>query len=224
MFSRFEKRSFELERQDTGDFTAAEHRRWQTEMWFIHRMFGEVRALRRSIGRELRKAAQNRVSILDVGAGTGDMLRVLQKRNRSAFCVGAELDMISAAFIAGNRIAAVNCNALRLPFADNSFDLVYCSLMFHHLKDENAVELLREMRRVAKQKLFVIDLRRSAAAYYLYKLFGSVLLQPLTREDGALSVLRSFRQNELRELAVKAGLIEIEVTKSAAFRFILSAK
>ncbi len=154
------------------------------------------------------------------------MLSELRKwtADRDAFLVGAEINAAAAAEIRDANINAVRCNALRLPFADNSFDYVFCSLFLHHLGDESAVELLREMGRVAANGIFVIDLNRNATAYYFYKFIGGLFLQKFTRDDGALSILRSFTAEEMYALAENAGLYDIKVERSTANRLILSGR
>ena len=226
MFDRFKRRSYDLERLDTGDYTAAEYARWHREMWFIHRIFGEMRALKGSLFKTIEASGKSSVSILDVGAGAGELLSELRKwtADRDAFLVGAEINAAAAAEIRDANINAVRCNALRLPFADNSFDYVFCSLFLHHLGDESAVELLREMGRVAANGIFVIDLNRNATAYYFYKFIGGLFLQKFTRDDGALSILRSFTAEEMYALAENAGLYDIKVERSTANRLILSGR
>lgn len=226
MFDRFKHRSYDLERLDTGDYTAAEYARWHREMWFIHRIFGEMRALKGSLFKTIEASGKSSVSILDVGAGAGELLSELRKwtADRDAFLVGAEINAAAAAEIRDANINAVRCNALRLPFADNSFDYVFCSLFLHHLGDESAVELLREMGRVAANGIFVIDLNRNATAYYFYKFIGGLFLQKFTRDDGALSILRSFTAEEMYALAENAGLYDIKVERSTANRLILSGR
>ncbi|MBX7055734.1 MAG: methyltransferase domain-containing protein [Pyrinomonadaceae bacterium] len=230
MMSRFRSRSTKLERLDTGDYTPAEYARWHREMRDIHRAFGEIRAIRRTLLREAATGGSDRVTILDVGAGSGELLRAIGKDlgQRPAYLVGAELDAEAArAISAGNdisKIDAVRCDALQMPFADDSFDYVICSLFLHHLTDDDAVRLLAEMSRVAAKRIFVIDLHRHPVAYYFYRAAASVLLQRFTREDGALSILRSFTPGEMGKLAEAAGVRDISVRRSAAYRLVLSGK
>lgn len=224
MFERFRHRSCELERLDIGDYTADEYARWQSEMRVIHRMFGEVRALRRSLKREIQAGESRQISILDVGAGSGNIIKEVRKwtRGRKAVLVGAEMNSFAVETIRNNSIHAVRCDALKLPFSRSSFDYVICSLFVHHLNDESVVEFLTEMRRVARKRVYVVDLHRSPVAYYFYRVVARILFQRLTREDGALSILRSFKPDELRSLAERAGLNDIQVVRSASYRLVLS--
>jgi ubiquinone/menaquinone biosynthesis C-methylase UbiE len=113
---------------------------------------------------------------------------------------------------------------LQLPFTDGAFDYAVCSLFTHHFTDEGVALVLREMARVARRRVFVIDLHRHALAYLLYTTAGRLLVRTaLVREDGALSILRGFRPPELRRLAAAAGLREIEVRRRFPFRLVLSA-
>lgn len=230
MFSRFRQRSHKPERLDTGDYTPAEYARWHREMKVIHRVFGEMRALRGPLLQEVAESGAERVTVLDVGAGSGELLRAVRRwlAGRERFLVGAELNAKAARAIyrgsARGDVSAMQCNALKLPFADGSFDYVYCSLFLHHMTDGDAFRLLREMARVAEKRIFVIDLHRSPVAYYFYRVAGRLLLQRFTREDGALSILRSFKPAELRSLATNAGLRDVTVKRSWAYRLVLSGR
>jgi len=124
-----------------------------------------------------------------------------------------------------NEINSIRCNALNLPFSDNAFDYAICSLFTHHFTDENTVKILREMRRAARRKVFVIDLHRQRLAYFLYTTAGRIFLHNrLIRHDGALSILRSFKPEELEKLGRKAGLKDISVERYFPFRLILKGK
>ena len=224
MFDRFRYRSYELERLDTGAYTDDEYTKWQSEMRFIHRVFGELRALRRSLFNQILSSGANEVSILDVGAGSGNLLREMRKQliGKTPFLVGVELDGAAAKAIHDASIEAVRCDALRLPFSNESFDFVTCTLFLHHLTDDSAVQLLIEMKRVSRKKVIVIDLHRSPIAYYFYRAFARLMFQPFTCEDGALSIMRSFKPRELYQLAQRAGLKDIAVVRSASYRLVLS--
>lgn len=225
-FPSFTLRSTELERIDRGEFTEDEYALWKKEMKLIHSLLGELRAIRRTLLSEIENDPKGDVSILDVGAGTGDLTANLKQAfgRKRVFIVGADVSPDSTAALKANSILPVRCDALTLPFADDSFDYVYCTLLLHHLDEDNAVKLIAQMKRVARQRIFVFDLDRNPFAYYFYKIFGRIFLQPFTREDGALSILRAYTEPELRRMAESAGLQQIKIQRSQINRLILSGR
>lgn len=234
MFKRFRQRSCELEHIDTGDYTPQEYEGSLVELRRINRLLGDVRALRRSLLAEIENEGRDSFSMLDVGAGSGELLRTAagwsQKSGRPTLLVGIELNERSAKAILEESkefvsISSVRGDALRLPFADNSFDYAICSLFTHHFKNEEVVSILSELNRVARRRICVIDLHRHPLAYYLYTTVGRLFLHNrLTREDGALSILRGFRAHELRRLASQANLADSRVERRFPFRLVLSGR
>jgi ubiquinone/menaquinone biosynthesis C-methylase UbiE len=230
----FSARSYELEHLDLGDYTPAEYEGCLVELRRINEWLGDASALRRSLFPEIERAGLESFSLLDVGAGSGELLRVAaaeaRKRSLTARLAGLELDArATRAIIEESRafpeISAVRGDALHLPFDDGAFDYVVCSLFTHHFKDDGVVAVLREMARVARRRIFVIDLHRHALAYLLYTTVGKIFLHNrLIREDGALSIRRSFRPEELRALAEQAGLKEIEVRRRFPFRLVFNGR
>ncbi|HZG51604.1 MAG TPA: methyltransferase domain-containing protein [Pyrinomonadaceae bacterium] len=230
----FTRRSYELEHLDKGDYTPEEYEGCLVELRRINEWLGDARALRASLAPELERTGRREFSLLDVGAGSGELLRVAAHEARgrgwrAARLVGLELNERSArAILEESRdfaeIGAVQGDAFHLPFADDAFDYVICSLFTHHFRDEGVVEILREFKRVARRRLFVIDLHRHAVAYFLYTTVGRLFLRNrLVREDGALSIRRGFRALELRRLAAAAQLDGVEVRRRFPFRLVLSA-
>lgn len=223
IFTSFRSRCSETERLDRGEFTNAEYRRWQKDMWYIHRFFGEVRALRKTLVAEIESTHESSVSVLEIAAGSGGLLAYLKQRIRrkKLMQIGLEISVDSTLSIAGKGSIAVRGDGLDLPFADNSVDFVFTTLFLHHLDELQATQLMSEMDRVARRKFFIIDLDRRPVPYLLYRFFGAILLQRFTRDDGALSIRRAYRRCELEAIAMKAGLKQFDVKRSAINRLIL---
>jgi len=225
MLKSFKSRSSESERLDRGEFSEAEYRRWQKEMWYIHRFFGEIRALRNTLVAEIERTKENSLSVLEIAAGSGGLLAYLDERihQKRLTRIGLEMSADSASLIAKNGSIAVRGNGLELPFADKSVDFAFSTLFLHHLDEMNATQLIREMRRVVRRKFFIIDLDRRALPYLLYRTFGTLMLQRFTRDDGALSIKRAYRACELERMAESAGLKQFSISTSAINRLVLSA-
>ncbi len=233
MFDRFKERSFELEHLDKGDYTPEEYEVCIVELQRVNKYLGDASALRRSLLKEIRRDELRSFSVLDVGAGSGELLRVVaewsNRGGRAAQLVGLEINARAALAILEEskefpRISAVRGDALHLPFEDGQYDYAICSLFTHHFEDDGVIRILRELRRVARRRIFVIDLHRHPLAHLLYTTVGRIFLyNRLIREDGALSILRSFRPAELGRLGLSAGLSNLIVRRRFPFRLVLSA-
>ena len=234
MFERFRQRSHELENIDKGTYTLEEYEGCLVELRRVNEWLGDANALRDSLFKEIEAQNLRSFSVLDVGAGSGELLRVTarwgRETNRTAKLVGLELNERSARATLDEsgefpEISSVQANGLGLPFLDNSFDYVIQSLALHHFDDVGAVSILREMGRVSARGIFVIDLHRNPVAYFFYTTVGRLFLHNrLLREDGALSILKSFKPAEMEEVGRQAGLANVKVEKHFPSRLILSAK
>lgn len=233
MFDQFSQRSLELEHLDKGDYTPAEYEGCVVELQRVNRWMGDVSALGESLLVEIENLNLDRFAVIDVGAGSGELLRVIarwaRETNRSVQLTGVELNARAAQAIAEQsqrfpEISVVRADGFRLPFADNQIDYAICSLFTHHFKNDDLVLILRELSRVAFRGIFVIDLHRHPVPYYFFTTIGRLFLyNRLIREDGALSILRSFVPEELKALAERAGLEQVKVTRHFPYRLILSA-
>jgi len=234
MFDRFKRRSYELEHIDTGNYTAAEYEGCIGELQLVNRWMGDAHTLKSTLFKEVAANHLREFSVLDVGAGSGELLRVTaswaRDTGRSLRAVGLELNERSASAILEEsrsfpEITSVRGDALALPFGNGDFDYVISSLFTHHFVEEQVVEILREMNRVASRRIIVIDLHRHPAAYFLYTTVGKLVLKNrLLRHDGALSILRSFKAEELFQLAKRAGLRNVWVERHFPFRLALNAQ
>lgn len=229
----FDIRSREPERIDTGDYTPEEYERFLTEIAFINRYLGDGRALKHSLLKQIKRAGPKSFSVLDVGCGSGELLRMIADHadgaSREVSLVGIDLNPISSEVTHTEskdyaQIVSVRGDAFNLPFADASFDFAISSLFFHHLSDAQIVDVLHEMSRVARRGIFVIDLHRRPAAYALYKLFCfGFRMSPMVNHDGSLSITKGFRRADLRRLARAAGLKRFRVKRVFPYRLVLKA-
>src|SRR6202171_6324913 len=154
MFERFKQRSYELEHLDKGDYTSEEYEGCIVELQRVNQWLGDASALRQTLLREIENSDLQSFSVLDVGAGSGELLRVIgkwaQSGNRRARLCGLELNARSAVAIVEQsrgfpEISGIRGDAFYLPFVNGEFDYAICSLFTHHFTDEQAVAVLREL-------------------------------------------------------------------------------
>jgi ubiquinone/menaquinone biosynthesis C-methylase UbiE len=119
----------------------------------VHHLFG-LRPIHQEMIRLAGLSAGQRV--LDVGCGTGNLLRAAGKRHPDVELSGVDPDpkaLARAARKARRARVAVRFErgfAQDLPYPDGSFDRVFSSLMLHHLDTASKDALLAEVRRVLR--------------------------------------------------------------------------
>jgi len=209
----FSVRSNETELMDDLSRPDSEFVEAYSELTAINRHLGGIRAVERFL-------PEDALSVLDVASGGCDVGEALAKRrNRQV----VSLDMNPRGLKLAEQTAPVAGDALQLPFADNTFDAVICSLFFHHLTNAECVSVLREMWRVARRIVIVNDLHRNRVAHASIRILSALFSRStMFRNDAAVSVRRAFRPAELGHIAEKAG-IPARVYRSFPYRLVLVA-
>ena len=164
------------EAQPYADFRAS-----MRDVRRVNRFLGGTSVVTRQARKWLHEARQEGAAplrILDVATGSGDipvaLLGAAARLDTPVQIVGLDFSppiLRCAREEVGKRenIRLLRGDAFHLPFADNSFDYVLCSLAFHHWEFARCVEALREMERVASRGWLVNDLRRAWSAWHLIR-------------------------------------------------------
>jgi 2-polyprenyl-3-methyl-5-hydroxy-6-metoxy-1,4-benzoquinol methylase len=173
--------------------------------------------------RDALKEVPRDATLLDVGTGLGDIpCRAREEGRRN----GVEMTTIGLDAAPELAVAsrtsvdfAVCADALHLPFANNSIDIVMCSQVLHHFAGRDASELLREMDRVARVRVIVSDIRRSwIAAAGLWLASFPLRFHAVSRHDGVVSVMRGFTPDELADIVYEAIARRPVAHRRRAFR------
>jgi SAM-dependent methyltransferase len=153
--------------------------------------------------------------LLDVGFGHGDTLRRIarwaRKRDIAVDLVGVDLNPNSAE-------AARSATPAEMPIEYRTgdyaaqptpFDFVVSSLVAHHMSDDQLRAFIRYMEEQALRGWLINDLHRHRFAYYGFPWLARLLgAHRIVREDGKLSIARSFRAAEWRAILAGAGVPE----------------
>jgi 2-polyprenyl-3-methyl-5-hydroxy-6-metoxy-1,4-benzoquinol methylase len=170
-------------------------------------------------------AGRKRFTLLDVGSGEGGMLRVIadwaRKRGLEAELTGVDLNPKSegvarAMTPAGMAIAYRTGDYREL----GRFDFVVSSLVAHHMTDAQLRDFLRWMESNSDRGWFVNDLHRHLFAYLGFPLLTTLLgVHRIVRQDGQLSIARSFRTGDWDSILAEAGVADgVEVRRYFPFR------
>lgn len=210
----FRHRSGETELMDQGGLSFAEFHHCLQSLETINQLTLAYRPTLRWLRSRARTG--EKLTILDAGSGGGDMLRRVERQarhwNQSVNLMGIDLNPWS-------KKSAQTCSpASSIRFItgdifsfepDRPIDVIICSLFTHHLDDDQLVGFLRWLDRRARKGWFINDLHRHPLPYYFIKYTtGLFSRNRLIRNDAAVSVARSFKKSEWRQLLDRAGIGE----------------
>ena len=159
----------------------------------------------------LARRADGDFSLLDIACGHGDALRRSRHRYPKARLTGIDLNpwAIRAA-------TQVTDPALRIDFVNDDafayqpaepFDFIITSQFAHHLTNPQVVAFLRWIEAHAGKGWFIGDIHRHWMPYYGVPLLARLMLwHRFVREDGQISVARSFIPAEWEDLLNQAGI------------------
>jgi len=201
----------------------------------VNRFFGGSSTILRHLPELIAEIPPDRtITVLDLATGSADIpiaLSAWAKANgRSLNIIASDashaiLDVAQHQIrgVQGIRVAQHDARAVSEP--DSSYDIVLCSLALHHFAPDDAILVLREMRRLSRVGIIVNDLCRSRLGYVVAWLAAHVTTgNRLTRHDAPLSVLRAYTQDELRALLAQAGMPGASTRSHAWFRMAAVAR
>jgi ubiquinone/menaquinone biosynthesis C-methylase UbiE len=198
----------------------------------VNRYLSGYRVLLDHIGRFFdRYTSSQPIHILDAATGSADqpmeVIRYARRRGIPVRVTAIDINRKMIRFAQEEargfpEIRFVQCDALNMPFEENSFDVVINSLSLHHFSREHAVALLTSFSKLARRGVIVNDLHRSRVAYAsIYFLTRLLTQNRLTRYDAPVSVMNAFTPEEMRAMAQEAGWQQFEVHRHFPYRIAL---
>jgi SAM-dependent methyltransferase len=222
------RRCHDPERMDDPMVSIAEMKAALRDVDRVNRYLGGWRGSARLLARAAGRS--RRISLLDVGAGSGGTARFLSawaRRHRLSLRTTLVDLHPSVCRIAQsndpgpNAHAIVRADALRLPFHDGAFDIAHASLMLHHFRREDIAHILGEMRRVARRAVLINDLERRPAALHAIRMLVSAFSRSdIVKHDAPLSVRRGFRIREMEAWREWNGFESLEIARSFPYRLL----
>ena len=229
----FSHRSYQQELLDRNDIPFEDIKQNMKELDFINAKLGGHNITLQGL-RTLLKNMDSRngaISILEIGCGGGDNLRVIknycESRNIKVQLSGVD---INAHCIEFARSRKENANIefyisdYKLVQLDKKPDIIFNSLFCHHFNDEEVKQIFSWMKDNSGIGFFVNDLHRHPLAYHSIKSLTRFFSKSyLVKNDAPLSVLRGFKKNELEAINLQSSIFNFQLKWKWAFRWLLIA-
>ncbi len=169
------------------------------------------------------------ITILDVGCGNGDMLRMLSefglKNNLKFKLIGVDANAFTIQHARNlsnyyTNITYLCQNIFEASFKELKYDIVLCTLTLHHFKEEEIIQLMGVFNVNSRIGIVINDLHRNVIAYRLFQALCVVFrLNKMSKEDGLISILRGFKKEDLVRFSKKLQFINYSITWKWAFRY-----
>ncbi len=170
----------------------------------------------------IRRATQRKpFRLLDVGFGQGDMLRTIAGRFPEAELVGVDLNPRSAPAAQAVTPGHLGIRYVTGDYGDlagERWDLIVSSLVAHHMTHGQLVAFLRFMDGHAQMGWLINDLHRHSLPHRGFPILARLMRwHRMVREDGTLSIARSYRPAEWLPILAEAG-VSARVYRAFPFR------
>ena len=175
------------------------------------------------------KDRPDRLVIVDIGCGGGDMLKLVAgwaRRNKlEVDLVGVDANPNIIRYAEKNTFAFPEIRYLTLDifsaeFKALKYDVLLATLFTHHFEDGQLAQLLSQVQRQARLGVVINDLHRHWFAFYSIKMLTRLFSKSaMVRNDAAVSVLRAFLKKEWVDLMHKAGIENYRIRWMWAFRW-----
>jgi len=207
---------------DAGSGTPAEVATALSDLRHINQWFGGIAASQSMIARVARKIDRSLLSLLEVAAGGGFVPQAVSTRMQK-LGVRLQVTLLDRAQShlknsSGNGISAVSGDALALPFADGSFDLVSCCLFAHHLEPQEVVQFVNDGLRVCRAAVIINDVVRDPIHLALVYLSLPLYRSHFTHHDAPASVRRAYTVEEMRQMLLQTTAASVEIERYPLYR------
>lgn len=185
----------------------------------INSWFGGTRTTIRLLRRVARETGQNQLSLLEVGSGLGDVPLAAQRAlAKSGVALRVALLDRLWTHLPANGALSVAGDVMQMPFPNNTFDVVSCTLFAHHFDPQSLLRLCAEALRVSRQAVLINDLIRSRLHVGLVYLGLPLFRSRITWHDAPASVRNAYTVSEMRSLLSQLPASRIAISPYYLFR------
>jgi SAM-dependent methyltransferase len=185
----------------------------------INTLFGGRRTTLDLLRRVSRESGCRELSLLDVGAADGELPMAARRLlGRRGIALRVTLLDRMWSHMNSKPVSAVCGDALQLPFRDDAFDVVSCSLFAHHLEPDELRRFANEGLRVCRRAVLINDLIRSRLHLALVYVGLPLFRSRITWHDAPASVRRAYTVPEVRKILRDVPATRITVSRHYLYR------
>ncbi len=230
MFVNTKQRSTQIEIMDDLSMEGEVLRDTLDQLARINKWLGGNRATLSALKKLIDKVPlEEQISIIDIGCGHGDTLRVMadfgRKHRRNFKLIGVDANEFAIEY--GKQLSTdypeityFSQNIFSKEFSKLNYDLALLNLFLHHFKEDEIIPLLSSISSKARIGVIVNDLHRNALAYYLFKLLCVTISNRMVRDDGLTSILKAFKREDLIRFSQKLNVKNYVIHWKWAFRYL----
>ena len=180
----------------------ATYRQFET----VNKLIGGWKRIYKTHMRPALIEADGNASILDIGCGGGDILRLLngfcRDDNLDVQFTGIEPDTRAIEFINKqswpDHFTFLNSSSDELVQQNQSFTVVISNHLIHHLSPLELNGVCRDAEFLANKRVIFSDIERSFIGYFCFRTIAPLLFKnSFIVADGLRSIRRSYQKNEL---------------------------
>jgi len=184
------------------DMLHATYRQFET----VNKLIGGWKRIYKTHMRPALIEADGNASILDIGCGGGDILRLLngfcRDDNLDVQFTGIEPDTRAIEFINKqswpDHFTFLNSSSDELVQQNQSFTVVISNHLIHHLSPLELNGVCRDAEFLANKRVIFSDIERSFIGYFCFRTIAPLLFKnSFIVADGLRSIRRSYQKNEL---------------------------
>lgn len=183
----------------------------------INRLLGGWKRIYKHRIRPALMSADQKPSILDIGCGGGDVLRMLhsftQKDNLEVDFTGIEPDKRAIDYLHKQQwpenFSFINTNSPDLANQNQIFTVVVSNHLIHHLTQPDLEMVCTDAEKLADRLVLFNDIERSDIGYAFFSTLAPLFFtKSFIAADGITSIRRSYRKSELQPLLPAGWKVE----------------
>lgn len=229
MFPDFSKRSSSIEIMDDLNCSGEVLHQTLRELDSINHFLGGNTVTVQGLDDLLKKNLNRSVHVIDIGCGSGEMLKQIakhfRKTNPNSTFIGIDANKNIAQYAHHHvaefpEVSIIAEDILGDNFRVKKFDIALATLFLHHFSSSQLIDIFKNLKHQARIGIVINDLHRHWLAYYSIKLLTTLFSKSsMVKFDAPLSVLRGFTKKELFEILKQAGIETYSLKWKWAFRW-----